>query len=224
MKNQFRVVTWTQDVTKYSEPETITVDGEEVQMSPLPLEGTTTFKVELSTVDIHNVNQIVGTVYVTVDRITAYTGDVKLEIESKLAEQGLLEERQSDDLEQAKQIRWNRLIAIRDGLEAKGFDYMGKTFDSDERSILRILGTAQAATSAALAGTDFTVDWTTADNSIITLTRDEILGLPAAMALSANAIHTQARELKGRLDMAGSIAEVQSVLWPNVEIEVHEAI
>ena len=43
---------------------------------------------------------------------------------------------------------------------------MGKTFDSDERSVLRI---TQAALTAMAAGPTFTIDWTAADNSIVTL-------------------------------------------------------
>ena len=223
MKNQFRVITWSQDVTKYSEPETFTnAEGEEVTTSPFPIEGTTTFKVELSTVDINSVNQVVGTVYVKVDGLTGYTGEAKLQIAEKLALLGLYEEAHEDPLEQAKQLRWNRLLSIRDGLESKGFNYLGKTFDSNQRSILRILGTAQAATAAALAGQDFEVDWTTADNSIVTMTRDQVLGLPAALATKANEIHMQARELRLALDNAGSIEQVQEVKWPGVEYEVVE--
>lgn len=226
MKNQYRMVSRTVDVTKFSDPVVVTDDetGASVAQNPEPLEGTTTFKVELSQVDINNVNQVVGTVYVTLDYLTDYTGQAKLDIEAKLAEQGLLDGAESDVLEQAKQQRWARLIAVRDGLELKGFNYMGKTFDSDERSTLRLFGITQAAMVAKMQEREFTVEWTTADNSILTMTVDEILGIPAAMAANVNKIHAQARELKGRLDMAGSIAEVQSVLWPNVEIEIHEAI
>ena len=221
MKNQFKVVTWTQDVTKYSEP--VKVEGEWGEIVPLPLEGTTTFKIELSTVDINNVNQVVGTTYITLDRLTDYSADARVEIETKLAEMGLLEERQTNDLEQAKLLRWSRLIAIRDGLELKGFSYLGKTFDSDVRSTLRLFGTAQAAMVAKMAGKDFSVKWTTADNSVVTMTCDEVLGLPAVMAESINAIHMQARSLKEQLDAAGSIAEVQKILWPGVEYQVEEA-
>lgn len=220
MKNQFKVVTWTQDVTKYSEP--VKVEGEWGEVLPLPLEGTTTFKVELSTVDLNNVNAIVGSVYITLDRLTEHTGEAKIEIEAKLAELGLLDPPQPTDLEKAKQLRWNRLLSIRDGLESKGFNYLGKTFDGDQRSILRILATAQAATAAALAGQDFDVDWTTADNSIVTMTRDQVLGLPAALATRVNEIHMQARELRLALDSAGSVEQVQGVKWPGVEYEVVE--
>jgi hypothetical protein len=225
MKNQFRVIDWSQDVTKYSEPEVFTsTDGQEVKTSSLPLEGSTTFKVELSQVDMSDVNQVVGTVYVKLNHLTEYTGEAKLEIEAKLAEQGLLEERQSTDLEQAKLSRWNRIIAIRDGLELKGFSYLGKNFDSDQRSTLRLFGAAQAAVAAKILNQEFSVDWTTADNTVITLSREEMIAAPAAMAVRVSEIHLQARELKERLDMAGSIVEVQSVLWPNVEIEIFTAV
>lgn len=224
MKNQFRVISWSQDVTKYSE-RVVSPDGDTAKdIVPYPIEGTTTFRVELSTVDINSVNQVVGTVYVKVDGLTGYTGEAKLQIAEKLALLGLYEEAHEDPLERAKQLRWNRLLSIRDGLESKGFNYLGKTFDSDQRSILRIGMTAQAAMAAAMQGTDFSIDWTCADNSVLSMTRDQVIGLPVALATHANAIHLQARDLKVALDNAGSIAEVQLVQWPGVEYEVHEAI
>lgn len=225
MKTQFKVLSRTIEVTKYSNPETKVDEetGEEYQVEGMPIEGKTTFKVELSTVDIDNVNSVVGNVYVTLDKITEYTGEAKDEVAKQLAKIGLYEELEPDPLEQAKQLRWSRIVAIRDGLEAKGFEYLGKTFDSDQRSALRILFTAQAATTAALTGQDFSVDWTTADNSIVAMTRDQILGMPAAMALKANAIHMQARNLKEQLNQAGSIEEVNAVKWPGVEYQVEEA-
>ncbi|MEJ8027391.1 hypothetical protein WKH82_18535, partial [Acinetobacter baumannii] len=132
MKNQYRVITWTQDVTQYSEA-TTEVDpetNEEYEIAPQPIAGTTTFRVELSTVDMNSVNTIVGTTYITLDRLTEYTEEAKLEIADKLAALGLIDPREPTDLEDAKQLRWARIIAIRDGLEAKGFEYLGKTFDS----------------------------------------------------------------------------------------------
>lgn len=225
MKNQFRVISRTIQVTKYSE-QTTAVDpetNEEYTIEPKPIEGTTTFRVELSTVDMNSVNTIVGTTYITLDRLTEYTEEAKLEIADKLAALGLMDPREPTDLEDAKQQRWARIIAIRDGLEGEGFTYLDKPFDSDVRSILRLFGMTQAAMVAKMAGKDFSVNWTTADNTIVTMTCDEILGLPAAMAASVNAIHMQARSLKERLDAAGSIAEVQEILWPGVEYQVEEA-
>lgn len=216
MKNQYRVISLNPNPVDES-TQVYTPDG-------LPTLGNTVFVVQLSTVDINEVNMVVGTLHVTIDGIhTTYTEEAKGLIEAELAKLGLFEERKSDPLEQAKQLRWSRIVAIRDGLEAKGFEYLGKTFDSDQRSALRILFTAQAATAAALAGQDFSVDWTAADNSIVAMTRDQILGMPAAMALKANAIHMQARNLKEQLNQAGSIEEVNAVKWPGVEYQVEEA-
>lgn len=226
MKNQFRVISRTIQVTKYSE-QTTAVDpetNEEYTIEPKPIEGTTTFRVELSTVDMNSVNTIVGTTYITLDRLTEYTEEAKLEIADKLAALGLMDPREPTDLEDAKQQRWARIIAIRDGLEGEGFTYLDKPFDSDLRSILRISVTAQAAMAAAMQDTDFAIDWTCADNSILSMTRDQVIGLPVALATHANEIHLQARDLKVALDNAGSIAEVQLVQWPGVEYEVHEAI
>lgn len=208
MKNQFRVLAWSYDATKVEQG----VNGEEI-----PVEGSTIFRVELSQVDMQDVNTVVGTVYITLNRITEFTATAKEEIAVKLASLGLYAVEPATPLEEAKQLRWARLLAIRDGLEAKGFDYLGKTFDSDERALFRILATAQAATSAALLGQEFSVTWTTADNSSVTMTRDQVLGMPAALALKANEIHTKARNLKQVLDNATTILQVQNIYWDGVE-------
>lgn len=226
MKNQFRVVSRTTNVTKYEEPTPIIDEatGEQVKQEPVPVEGTTLFRVELSTVDINGVNSVVGHVYIEIDGFVDYTAEVKAQVEAKLAKLGLVEQTPVDSLDCAKQLRWSRIVAIRDGLESKGFEYLGKVFDSDERSIYRINTAAQAAMAAALSDVDMTIDWTTADNTVVTLTRDQIIGMPAALAANSNAIHQQAKQLRDALNMAGSYQEVEAIKWPGVEYEVHTAV
>ena len=88
---------------------------------------------------------------------------------------------------------------LRDLKETQGFSYLGKVIDSDERSVQRITG---AALAAQVIGAGFAIDWTCADNSTLALDQSAMLGMPAALALRANALHTHARSLKATIDAA----------------------
>ena len=92
-----------------------------------------------------------------------------------------------------------KVKSMRDQKETEGFIYMTKPFDSDERSVARI---TSAALTAMAVGPTFTVDWTAADNSIVTLDQAAMLGMPAALAMNANALHAAAKAHKIAIDAA----------------------
>lgn len=114
------------------------------------------------------------------------------------------------DLATAKSVQRQRINAARDAEEAAGFSYLGKTFDSDEAAIRRIGIAVQAA---QVAPDSFTIDWTVADGSTISLTKTDLLTMPAVMAQTANALHVKARSLKAQIDAAASVAAVEGVTW-----------
>jgi len=90
----------------------------------------------------------------------------------------------------------------RDRREAAGFNYLGKTIDSDPRAAQRISLAVQAAQAALSAGQPFQVDWTCADNSILTLDAAGVISMPVALALHAMTLHEQARTAKAWADTA----------------------
>lgn len=103
---------------------------------------------------------------------------------------------------------------LRDQKETEGFVFMGKTYDSDERSVQRI---TSAALTAMAMGPTSTIDWTAADNSIVTLDQAAMLQLPAALAVHANALHTVAKTKKAEIDAADFAALVAydvNAGWP----------
>lgn len=102
-------------------------------------------------------------------------------------------------IEDVRDMLKKRVNAIRDQKETEGFVYQGKVFDSDERSVLRI---TQAALTAQVIGPTFTVDWTTADNSIVTLDHAGVLGIPSALAIYGNQLHSVAKTHKSAIDSA----------------------
>ena len=92
-----------------------------------------------------------------------------------------------------------KVKSMRDQKETEGFIYMTKPFDSDERSVARI---TSAALTAMAVGPTFTIDWTAADNSVVTLDQAAMLGMPAALAMNANALHSAAKAHKTAIDAA----------------------
>lgn len=108
----------------------------------------------------------------------------------------------NDKFEEAKTAKLNAVNALRDQKEASGFSYLGKTFDSDERSAARIFGAVQAAQAALSAGQPFSIDWTVRDNTVVSLDAAATIGMSVAMAQHANALHQHARALKAAIDSA----------------------
>jgi len=112
-------------------------------------------------------------------------------------------------LEEVKAAKLDEINRARDAQELAGFEYLGKMFDSDDKAMKRI-GTAVGAAQVYPA---FTVEWTCADNSTITLNAEQMLFMPVAMAQYGNALHVKARELKALVEAAVTVEEVEGVSW-----------
>lgn len=102
------------------------------------------------------------------------------------------------------------ITAARNAEEASGFLAYGKWFDSDTKAIQRISTAVQAA---QVVGETFSIEWTCADNSTITLDYSQMIALPAIMAQAANTLHIKARTLKAAIDAATTSAEIDAVVW-----------
>lgn len=113
---------------------------------------------------------------------------------------------------------WARIKSERDRREQAGAPYLGKILDSDEKSVTRISIAVQAAQAAISAGTAFSLDWTMQDNSVVTMTTAEVVGMSVALAAHSNSIHQAARVARIAIDEAKSDKEVEaaekSIIWP----------
>ena len=113
---------------------------------------------------------------------------------------------------------WSRIKAERDRREQSGAPYLGKVLDSDEKSVTRISIAVQAAQAAISAGTAFSLDWTMQDNSVVTMTAAEVVGMSVALATHSNGLHLAARAVREKILAATDAAEVEaaekSVVWP----------
>ena len=122
-------------------------------------------------------------------------------------------------LEELKIAKRAEINAARDAAEQSGFEYMGKTFDSDPISCRRISCVAQAmAVMPAVIGDEQgepTITWTCQDNTTIDLTAAELQGLVAALAQWSNSCHEKATVLKAQIENAQTAAEVEEISWSN---------
>lgn len=112
-----------------------------------------------------------------------------------------------DELKTEKRAEINQ---ARDAAEQGGFEYLGKTFDSDQISAQRI---SMAAQAMALAPEGATITWTCQDNSTIDLTAQELVGLVVALATWSNACHEKATALKAQIDAAKTAEELEKITW-----------
>lgn len=112
-----------------------------------------------------------------------------------------------NELKEAKRAEINQ---ARDAAEQGGFEYLGKTFDSDQISAQRI---SMAAQAMALAPEGTTITWTCQDNSTIDLTAQELVGLVVALATWSNACHEKATALKAKIEAAQTAEELELITW-----------
>lgn len=111
-------------------------------------------------------------------------------------------------LEQVKRLYKDKINARRDELERAGFPYLGKLLDSDEKSYYRILS---ANDSALKSDESFSITWVTADNSEITMNREQTLGMLSALSAYGLSVFAAAKALKAQVDAAETLEAILSI-------------
>ena len=109
------------------------------------------------------------------------------------------DKRSTDEL---KLQKWSQLKLERDTFEFGGFTYNGNVYDSDQVSQARIL-------TAVASG--LTQSWTTADNSVIELTTDEVQALANSMQAHISEAHELGRIAREAINAAQTIEEIEAV-------------
>jgi hypothetical protein len=117
-------------------------------------------------------------------------------------------------LDDLKENKWESLRAKRNAAESGGFTWDGSTFDSDPVSQGKIQGAALAALIALSRGRPFSVDWTLANNSIRTLSAEEMIDVGEAMLLHITSTHEHGRTLRERIFRQETTAEeLSEITW-----------
>lgn len=114
-------------------------------------------------------------------------------------------------LQQTKDQKWQSVKQERSLRENSTFTYNGNLYDADKE---HIPGAAQLALLAKSANQPFSINWTLADNSVVTLDADEMIAVGAALGSYINSIYDTARDLRDQINAATTIAEVDSIQWP----------
>lgn len=129
------------------------------------------------------------------------------ERDSKIYETYLERKNLIDEIKTSKYFEINQ---ARDKMEQGGFEYLGKIFDSDQISCIRMMGARDAL---ALAPEGTTIVWTCQDNSNINLNYNQLVELVMTLANWSNTCHQKASELKKQVEKAESIEEINNIKW-----------
>ena len=119
-----------------------------------------------------------------------------------------------DTLDSLKLRKWAAIKDRREQVEFGGFTWDGSVFDSDAESQSRIQGASQLATLAMLSSSNFSVDWTLADNTVRTLSIANMLAVGQAMGVHIMTTHGVGRGLRAAIEAATTTAAVEAVTWP----------
>ena len=114
-------------------------------------------------------------------------------------------------LEEKKALKAAELKATRDQKESGGFWYEGKVFDSDQAAYNRIVGQSKRA---ELDETKETYFWITQDNTIMVLSREEMIRLPIYLAEHAENQHMIYAQLKIALSEVATEEQLELIKWP----------
>lgn len=119
------------------------------------------------------------------------------------------------DLSVVKEDKWAEIKLKRTEVEQAGFEWDVHTFDSDYLSQQRVQGAAQFATLALVNNIpSWSIDWTLADNSVITLSAPQMIDVGVTMGNFISSVHGIARTLRDEIESATSVEEIAAVQWP----------
>ena len=113
-------------------------------------------------------------------------------------------------LETAKSNKVAYLNRVKAEKQLEGFEYDGMIFDCDEVAVARI----HATWSFASADSSYTQPFVLKDNTTVTLTNAQCLGLGYACGQFVSGLTFTARSLKDAVLDASTVAEVRAVSWP----------
>ena len=111
-------------------------------------------------------------------------------------------------LEETKANKIALMKAKRDAEEVRPISYNGNLFDFDDKARDRI--------NSAIIALDITgqsIEWTTADNTNVLVTADDLRGIVANVAVRSNQLHAKYRELKEQVLACTTAEEVAEIVW-----------
>lgn len=112
-------------------------------------------------------------------------------------------------LDELKAAKIAELKAERDAKEVEPIEYNESSFDYDDKARDRINA---AIIALDLQGADATLEWTTADNTNVTVTATDLKMVIAAVAVRSNALHVAYRAAKTEVQAAQTKEELEAIV------------
>jgi hypothetical protein len=119
----------------------------------------------------------------------------------------------SRSLLELKASKWAEIKKYRDEEEFSTFIWNGIVLDGDSESQQRIIGTAL---SAVLDPT-IQVEWTLADNTVQTLTSQNIIDIGKALSTKITSLHAYTRGIREQIQSAIDTTSLDSIVWNFIE-------
>lgn len=110
---------------------------------------------------------------------------------------------------------WERIKSARSAAEQEGFLCNGVRYDADPISCQRIASAVVLAMLALQAGAPYSIEWTTFDNTSVTLDANGMIGVGLACGTYIAGIFSQARALREQIESATSADELDAIQWTN---------
>lgn len=118
------------------------------------------------------------------------------------------------NLTQGQTAAWARIKAARDTAIAAGVTYNGNVYDSDATAQLRVTGAATMAQLAIASGdTTYSITWTLANNSTVTLTAAEVIAMAQAVGTNYQTNFAKGQTLRAQIVAATTQAQLDAVTW-----------
>ena len=108
----------------------------------------------------------------------------------------------------AKPAKIAELKAERDSKEVEPITYNGNSYDYDDKARERINA---AIIALDVQGAGISIDWTTADNTDVKVTAQDLRRVIAVVAQRSNALHVAYRAAKDKVEAATTVDEVEAV-------------
>lgn len=105
--------------------------------------------------------------------------------------------------DKVQQLKW-----ARDAAEVEPIEYNGNSYDYDDKARDRI--------NAAIIALDVTggnIEWTTADNTNVTVTANDLRGVIGAVAIRSNTLHIKYRNLKEQVLACTTKEAANAIAW-----------
>ena len=117
------------------------------------------------------------------------------------------------DVEKAKDDKWKEIKKIRSDKLEEPFDTPYGKFDGDNKAQKNITDAILMLRSLVSAGQPATINFTLYDNSVVTLSSDDMTTVGLYLGYRTQAVYDRARDLRDQITACTSVSEVNAIEW-----------